>query len=64
MEIKCLVKIVVITPVQKSQYSTPVFIIPNKEVTVRFITDHRKLNQKVVRKMFTLTGIGNTMHQL
>ena len=33
---------------QKSQYSTPIFIIPKKEGTVRFITDyHHQLNKKL-----------------
>ena len=30
-ELKCLVKIGVLTPAQYSQYGTPVFIIPEKE---------------------------------
>ena len=47
-ELKRLVEIGVLTPLQKSQYSTPIFIISNKEGTVRFITDYRRLNQKLV----------------
>ena len=38
-DLKFLVKIGVLTPVQKSQYGTPIFIITRKEVNVRFITD-------------------------
>ena len=51
-ELKFLVKIGVLTPAQQSQYGTPVFIIPNKEGTVRFITDYRRLNQQLVRKPY------------
>ena len=45
-ELKILVKIGVLTPLQQSQYDTPVFIIPKKEGIVKFITDYRRLNQK------------------
>ena len=63
-EIKLLVEIGVITPVQQIQYGTPVFIFPKKEGTVRFITDHRIFNQQLVRKPYPLPIIGETMHQL
>ena len=42
-EIICLVEIVVLTPVQHSEYGMNVFIIPKKEGTVRFIMDIRKI---------------------
>ena len=43
-ELKILVEIGVLTPVQQSQYGTPVFIIPNESGTVRFKIDYRRLN--------------------
>ena len=52
-----------LTPVQQSQYGTPVFIISNNEGTVRFITDYRRIDQKLIRKMYPLPRIGETMHQ-
>ena len=63
-ELKCLVKTELLTPVQKSQYGTPIFIIPNKKGTVRFITDYQRLNQKLVRNTYTLPIIGETMYQM
>ena len=54
----------VINPVQLSQYSNPVFIIPKKEGTVRFITDYHIINQKLSRNPYPLPRIGETMHQL
>ena len=51
--LKHLVEIEVLKPVHQSQYSTPVFIIPKKEGTVRFI--------KLVRKPYPLPRIGETM---
>ena len=60
-ELKCLVEIGVLIPLQQSQYGTPVFIIPNKEGTVRFITDYRRINHKLARKTYPFTRIGKTM---
>ena len=59
-DIKFLVEIGVLTLVQHSQYGTLVFIIPNKEGTVRYITDYCSLNHKLVRKMYPLPIIGKT----
>ena len=53
-----------LTPVQNSQYGTPVCFIPKKERTVRFITDYHRLNQKLVRNPYPLPRIGETMQQL
>ena len=47
-ELMRLVEIGVLTPAQQSEYGTPVFIIPNKEGTVCFVTDFRKVNQTIV----------------
>ena len=63
-ELKLLVEIGVLTLVQQSQCGTPVFIIPNKEGTVGFITDYIRFNQKLVRNTYPLTRIGKTMQQL
>ena len=46
---------------QQGQYGTPVFRIPKKEGTVGFITDYRRMNQQLARKMYPLTRIGETM---
>ena len=53
-ELKHLVEIGVLTPVQQSQYGTPVFIIPKKEGAVRFITEYHRLDHKLVRKPYLL----------
>ena len=63
-ELMRLVEIGVLTPVQESRYGTPVFIIPKKEGTVRFITDFRRVNKNVVRKPYPIPRIGETMQQL
>ena len=63
-EFQHLVEIGVLTPAQQLQYGTPVFIIPKNQGTVRFITDYRKLNQKIVRKPYPFPRIGVTMQRL
>ena len=45
-ELKQLVEVGVLTLVQHSQYGTPIFTIPNKEGTLRFIKYYRRLNQQ------------------
>ena len=63
-KIKCLVEIGVRTPVQQSQYSNPLFIIPKKEGMLRFITDYHRLNQQLVRNPHSSPIIGKTMQKL
>jgi hypothetical protein len=63
-ELLRLVDIGVLTPVQSSAYGTPVFIIPKKEGTVRFLSDYRKVNQTIVRKPYPIPRIGDTLQQL
>ena len=53
-----------LTSVQKSEYGTPVFIIPKKEGIVIFITDYHNLNHKLLRNNYLLPIIGDTMYQL
>jgi Reverse transcriptase (RNA-dependent DNA polymerase). len=64
-ELLCLVDIGVLTPVQDSEWGTPVFIIPkNKDGTVHFITDYRKVNKLIKRKPYPLPHIANTLQEL
>ena len=63
-ELMRLVKIRVLEKVQESQWGTPVFIIPKKEGTVRFITDFRKVNNQILRKPFPIPRIADTLQQL
>ena len=63
-ELKRLVEIGVITTVHQIQYGTPIFIVPKKEGTTRFITDYYRLNQKLVRKQHPLPRIGETIQKL
>ena len=53
-----------LTTVQHSIYGTLVLIIPKKEGTVSFITYYHSINHQLVRKMYTLPIIVNTMDKL
>ena len=63
-ELKRLVEIGVLTPVQQSKYGTPVFIIPKKEGTVSFITEYRRRNQRLVINPYHLPRIVETIQKL
>lgn len=63
-ELERLESIGVLERVQESQWGTPVFIIPKKEGTVRFVTDFRKVNGQIVRKPFPIPRISDTLQQL
>ena len=63
-ELMRLVEIGVLDPVQESEYGTPVFIIPKKEGTVRFITDFRQVNSQIVRKPYPIPRIADTLQQM
>jgi hypothetical protein len=43
---------------------SPTFIIPNKNVTVRFISDFRKLNEKLKRKPYPIPKIAQMLQEL
>jgi Reverse transcriptase (RNA-dependent DNA polymerase). len=48
-----------------SEWDTPCFLIPNKKNgTVRFLTDFRKLNSKIKRKIYPLPNISDILQTL
>jgi len=56
-EIKCLESLNILTPVASSQWAAPTFIIPNKDNTVRVITDFRGLNKCLACKPYPIPKI-------
>ena len=54
----------VLEKVQQSEWGSPTFIIPKKDMRVRCISDFRKLNQKIKRKPYPLPRIIDTLQQL
>jgi len=63
-ELRRLCEIGVLKEVRESQWGTPTFIIPKKDGRVRFISDFRKLNQKLKRSPYPLPRIDDTLQQL
>ena len=47
-----------------SQWASPTFIIPKKDMTVRTITDFRELNKRIIRKPYPIPKISTTLQEL
>ena len=47
----------VIKKVNQSQQGAPTFIIPKKDITVRFISDFRELNKRILRQPYPIPKI-------
>lgn len=63
-EVERLVEIGLLTKVESSEWSFPSFPIPKKDDTIRFVTDFRILNTKLVRKPFPLPLIHDIVQTL
>jgi len=63
-EINRLVGIGVIKRQSSSQWASPTFIIPKKDMTVRTITDFRELNKQIVRRPYPILKIITTLQEL
>ena len=60
-EIKRLMDIGVITPDVDSPWAAPCFIIPKKDGTVRFLSDFRRLNIQLGRRLFPIPKISTLL---
>jgi hypothetical protein len=47
-----------------SEWGAPIFIIPKKNGTVRFISDFRKLNTELKRKPYPIPKISQMLQEL
>jgi hypothetical protein len=47
-----------------SQWASPSFIIPKKDLTVHTISDFRELNKRIVRKPYPIPKISTTLQEL
>ena len=63
-ELDRLEKLGVLERVQQSEWGSPTFIVPKKDNKVRFVSDFRRLNQKIKRKPYPLPRISDTLQQL
>ena len=63
-EVERLVEIGVLQRQPESPWASPTFIIPKKNLTVRFISDFRKVNELLVRKPYPLPKIQTVLQEL
>jgi len=63
-EINRLVGIEVMKRQSSSQWASPTFIIPKKDMTLRTITDFRELNTRIVRRPYPIPKISTTLQEL
>ena len=69
-EVARLVEIGVLKPIQESEWAFPSFIIPKKPKgpglpgTVRFLSDLRELNKRIIRKPYPLPKISTVLQEL
>lgn len=63
-EVERLVRIGVLKKVNRSEWAAPTFLIPKKDLTVRFISDFRELNKRIKRKPFPIPKIQDMLLKL
>ena len=63
-EIERLVELGILEPVYESKWASPAFIIPKKDMRVRFLSDFRWLNKMLMRKPYPLPKISDIIQQL
>ncbi len=63
-EINRLESIGVLKRQSSSQWASPTFIIPKKDITVRTITNIRELNKWIVRRPYPIPKISTTLQEL
>ena len=63
-EIKCLCKLGVLEWQPSSEWAAPSFIQPKKNKTIRFLTNFRELNKRLVRKPFPLPKSSTVLQEL
>ena len=64
MEVERLVRAEVLRKINHSEWAAPTFIIPKKDMIVRFISDFRKLNERIKRKPYPIPKISDLLLKL
>ena len=63
-ELDLLEALKVINKVNRYQCGAPTFLIPKKDSIVRFISDFRKLNKRILRKPYPIPKIQDLLLRL
>ena len=64
LKLKRLCEVGVLKKVNRSEWAAPTFLIPKKDVTVRFISDFRELNKRIKRKPYPIPKIQDLLLKL
>jgi len=63
-EVERLVELGVLKRQPSSEWASPTFIIPKKNKTVRFISDFREVNKRLVRTPFPIPKISTVLQEM
>jgi hypothetical protein len=63
-EINSLASIGVLKKHSSSEWASPTFIIPQKDMTLRTISDFMELNKRIIRRPFPIPKISTTLQEL
>ena len=63
-KVECLCELGVLEPQPNSEWALPTFIIPKKNQTVRFLTNFREVNKRVIRKPYPIPKISSVLQEL
>jgi len=64
LELERLCKIGVLKKVNHSEWAVPTFIVPKKDGSVRFISDLREINKRILRKPYPIPHIQDLLLKL
>ena len=63
-EVARLVELGVLKRQPDSEWAVPTFVIPKKDKTVRFISDLREVNKRIVRKPYPIPKISSVLQEM
>ena len=63
-EIERLCKLGVLERQHYFEWASPSFIVPKKNITVRFLSDFREVNKRLIRKPFPIPKISVVLQEL
>ena len=63
-KVERLVKLVVLKKQPSSEWAAPTFIIPKKNKTVRFISDFREVNKRIIRTPYPIPKISTILQEM
>ena len=63
-EVERLVKLGVLKKQPSSEWAAPTFIIPKKNKTVRFISDFREVNKRIIRTPYPIPKISTILQEM